>query len=151
MFIHFNRNLISYKLTPLSDQFLQVDFVLWPTLPAWYLLLFPSISLTISKGKRNLIEKVTKSVWPEKMWYSELLICRYGIKRRAFKIFIFDGAKKTGAPKKWPKEQLSEAQKRWKSCRYWPSFWDPQEGSIIMRSHTVEEKKKPNSESHDRS
>lgn len=63
-------------------------------------------------------------------------------KRRAFKIFIIDGAKKAGTPKKLPKEQLAaEAQKRWKSCRYWPSFWDPQERSIILRSHTGEGKK----------
>lgn len=68
-------------------------------------------------------------------------------KRRAFKIFIIDGAKKAGTPKKLPKEQLAaEAQKRWKSCRYWPSFWDPQERSIILRSHTGEGKK--NSESY---
>lgn len=34
-------------------------------------------------------------------------------KRRAFKIFIIDGAKKTGTPKKLPKEQLAvKAQKR---------------------------------------
>ena len=33
-------------------------------------------------------------------------------KRRAFKIFIIDGAKKTGTPKKLPKEQLGGAQKR---------------------------------------
>lgn len=61
-------------------------------------------------------------------------------KRRAFKIFIIDGAKKTRTPKKLPKEQLAKAQKTWKCCRYWPSFWDPQEGSIILRSHRVEGK-----------
>lgn len=78
-------------------------------------------------------------------------------KRRAFKIFIIDGAKKTGTPKKLPKEQLAvKAQKRWKSCRYWPSFWDPQERSIILRSHSERKKKtsesyEKTSESHDRS
>lgn len=33
-------------------------------------------------------------------------------KRRVFKIFIIDGAKKTGALKKLTKEQLCEAQKQ---------------------------------------
>lgn len=32
--------------------------------------------------------------------------------KRAFKIFIIDGAKKTGTPKKLPKEQLGGPQKR---------------------------------------
>lgn len=79
--------MIYYKWTPLSDQFLQVDFVLWPTLPALSLLLFPNISLKISKGKRNLVEKVAESVWPEWMWYSELLIHRCGRKEESFQNF----------------------------------------------------------------
>lgn len=121
--------------------FFRMIFVLWPTLPALSLLLFPNISLKISKGETKFSWKSCSQCDLNECDIQSYSYADAAEKRRAFKIFIIDGAMKTGTPKKLPKEQLAEAQKRWKSCRHWPLFWDPQEGSIISRSHTVEGKK----------